>query len=124
MHFDAGFFIFIKTLWITWKVYTLSSAELIEHINYDSVMFHLKIDIFEFFIFVFILPVFYLNLWRSQAQHYLPYGCMVLLISMLVFDWYSSGLLAAGIINVMSFIYLMIVLFERKIIFFHWFTHY
>ena len=118
MHFDAGFFIFIKTLWITWKVYTLSSAELIEHINYDSVMFHLKIDIFEFFIFVFILPVFYLNLWRSQAQHYLPYGCMVLLISMLVFDWYSSGLLAAGIINVMSFIYLMIVLFERKMIFF------
>lgn len=113
------FFIFIKTLWITWKVYTLSSAELIEYINYDSILFHLKIDIFEFFLIVFILPVFHLNRGGSQAQHYLPYCCMVLLISMLVFDWYSSGLLAAGIIiNVMSFIYLMIVLFERKILFF------
>lgn len=52
------FFIFIKTLWITWKVYTLSSAELIQYINFDSVMFHLKIDIVEFFWILIILPVF------------------------------------------------------------------
>lgn len=60
-----------------------------------------------------------MNRSQIQAQRYLPYFCMVLLISMLVFDWYSSGLLAAGIIfNVMSFIYLIVVLFERKVIFF------
>ncbi len=121
------FFIFIKMLWITWTVYTLTSPHLLQYINFASLMFHLKIDLLEFVLVIVILPVFYFSRTQIQAQRYLPYQaqrylpyvCMVLLISMLVFDWYSSGPLAVGIIiNVMSFFYLMIVLFKRKILFF------
>lgn len=113
------FFIFIKMLWITWKIYTLTSPQFYQYMHLDSLKFHLHIDIIEFFFIVLLLPLIYLYRNHTQAQQYLPYICIALLIGMLVFDWYSSGILAAGIIiSLMSFAYLLMILFDKKIILF------
>lgn len=113
------FFLFIKILWISWHIYTLSTPEVYRFVNLEALRFHLKIEIIELFIFVFLIQYFNFSRDMKQAEHFLPYVCMVFSTTSLVFDSYSSGLLATGnIVNSMSFIYLIIVLFEKRVLFF------
>lgn len=109
------FFLFTKTLWIGWKIFALSSPEYHQYLNLDAMRFHLKIEIIEALITLFIVPCFHWLRDYDLAKKILPHICIGLITTSLVFDWYSSGLLAAGtVINAMDFLYLMIVLFDRK----------
>lgn len=109
------FFLFTKLLWIGWKIYTLSSPEFHQFVNLEPMRFHLNIEILEAFVTVLMIPTFHLLRHNTFAKKILPHVCIALITTSLVFDWYSSGLLAAGtVINAMDFLYLMIVLFDRR----------
>ena len=113
------FYLFIRALWISWKGFTLLTPEVQQFVNLETLYFHLNIEIVEFFFTLVVIFILSINREKEWAQHFFPYFCAVLLISSMVFDWYSSGLLEAGIvINAMSFIYLLIVLFDRKMLIF------
>lgn len=113
------FYLFTKALWIAWKIYTITTPEVHAFVNLNTVYFHLNIEIVEFFFTLMLIFLLLLNRDKEWAQHFFSYFCVVLLITSLVFDWYSSGLLEAGtVINAMSFIYLLIVLFNRKLLIF------
>ena len=116
------FFLFIKLLWISWNVHTLLTPEFHRFVNLDALRFHLKIEIIELFILLFLIQYFYSNRRQDSAQSFLPYICMMFACTSLVFDSYSSGILATGtIVNSMSFVYLIIILFDKKILFFSFF---
>lgn len=109
------FFLFTKLLWIGWKIFSLSSPEFHQYINLEPMRFHLKIEIVEVLVTVLMIPTFHLLNNQLWAKKILPHLCIALITTSLVFDWYSSGLLAAGtVINAMDFLFLMIVLFDRK----------
>lgn len=113
------FFLFTKALWISWTFFALNNPEFEKFVNIETLHFHLKIETVEFFFVIGLIGILFFNQHRDWAQHFFVYFCIVLLITSLVFDWYSSGLLAAGtVINAMSFIYLLIVLFSRKTLLF------
>lgn len=114
-----AFFLFIKLLWISWNVYTLLSPQVHIFVNLDALRFHLRIEIIELFVVLFLIQYFYTRRNDPRSERLLPYVCMIFSTTSLVFDGYSSGLLATGtIINAMSFGYLVLVLFEKKIVFF------
>ncbi|QIO06115.1 GGDEF domain-containing protein [Acinetobacter shaoyimingii] len=113
------FFLFIKVLWVSWHIYTLSTPEFYPFVNLEALRFHLKLEIIELFVFVFLIQYFNSSRNDQHAQQFLPYVCMIFSTTSLVFDSYSSGLLATGtIVNAMSFIYLIVVLFEKRVLFF------
>ena len=112
------FFAFTKLIWISWKFFTLASPQFHPYVNLEPLDFHLRVELSEFLLTLVLIPVFHLLRQDPVAKKVLPHLCIVFVTTTLVFDWYSSGLLAAGtIINAMDFLFLMIVLFDRKFLF-------
>lgn len=117
-----GFYVFTKALGISWKLFSLLTPTVHHYVNIETIYFHLNIESFELSFALLLIFVLSFNRQHTWAQHFFSYFCIVLIITSLVFDWYSSGLLEAGtVINAMSFIYLLIFLFNRKILIFSMF---
>ena len=113
------FFVFTKVIWISWKLFTIANPQFYPFVHLGTLNFHLKIEIIQLICSIILIGLIFLKRKSKKAQEFFPYFCLVLLTTSLVFDWYSAGLLATGtVINSMSFIYLLIVLFDREYIVF------
>ena len=108
-------YLFTKLIWVSWKVFSLVTPEFQAFINVSAMRFHFVIEMIEITLTVLLIPIFHVLRDYIIAKKVLPHLCIALITSSLVFDWYSSGLMAAGtVINAMNFMYLMIVLFDRR----------
>lgn len=112
------FFAVTSLLWAAWKSYILFHVELHQFVHMPLLSFQLKINIFLVFSSLALIALCYYLRAYAWAQTLLPILCLAKFTIFFLRDGYLVGILSpATTIGTLSFVFLGILLFERRIIY-------
>ena len=112
------FFAVTNVLWAIWKGYILYHIELHQYVDLFLVKLQLKLNIILCLSSLCLIAVCYYNRTQVWIQNILPILCLAKFTVFFLRDGYLVGILSpATTVGTLSFVFLGILLFERRIIY-------
>ena len=110
------FFIGVKILWVSWKVYILLNIDVQQFVHLSVVKFQLNLELIQIVVAALLIIVLSFLKGKKEIENYVPYFCVNLFAITLLFDAYMAGVFGSNtMVNTACYLFVGIILFNKRV---------